>query len=99
MALGDDRLSITGELRAGNMARGKVTVEPVANTPTAVSITGLDLANNGGEIVGLAFNETAVPGSTVIETTVDDLSYDGMDVVLYRTNTTTTLVAWHMFTD
>lgn len=97
MALGDGDVSITGELIAGNMARGVVTITPVANTPTSISVSGLSLANNGGDVVGLAFPATSVPGETVIEVTTSDHTTSGMTIYIYRENTTDTNLYWHMF--
>jgi hypothetical protein len=39
---------------------------------------------------------TSVPGTTVLETAVSSVSSSGMDLYIYRTNTTATKVGWFM---
>jgi hypothetical protein len=88
-------LRISGRLKAGNIAQGTETITPVANTPTSVTISGLDLQGTG-TITGLCTPVTSVPGTTVLETAVSSVSSSGMDLYIYRTNTTATKVGWFM---
>src|SRR3546814_17135777 len=45
-------LRISGGLRAGNWEHGRVTITPVANTPTSTTVSGLSL-KGAGTVVGL----------------------------------------------
>jgi hypothetical protein len=89
-------LRITGRIKVGNIRNGLATVVPVANTPTSVTVTGLSLTGSG-TIVGLVTGTTSVPGSEVSETTVSGATSSGMNLWIYRSNTTPTGMAWFMF--
>ncbi|TDC20625.1 hypothetical protein E1265_21380 [Streptomyces sp. 8K308] len=85
-------VAVSGVLTASNIATGLAQITPVANSPTSLSITGLNVT--GSNLVAFATALTAVPGSTVIETSVNNLSNTSLNVWVYRTNTTTTGVYW-----
>jgi hypothetical protein len=85
-------MDVRGMLSARNIASGMVQIVPVANSPTSVAVTGLNVA--GTSFSAFATALTAVPGSTVIETSVNNLSATSLNVCVYRTNTTTTGVYW-----
>lgn len=85
--------TITGALVAGNIASGTVLISPVANAPTMVSITGLNLQGTGPVTVQAAPVST-VPGSQVREVGIRDPSPTGFNLFLYRTNSTNTNVHW-----
>jgi hypothetical protein len=90
-------LRISGALAAGNFAQGMVTITPVANTPTSMAITGLNLAGTGTVHAWTTPNTAfpgPLPGGRVLETSVSDVSATGLTVWLYRTNTTATPVRW-----
>ncbi|MFD6094742.1 hypothetical protein ACFVWN_01105 [Nocardiopsis flavescens] len=84
---------ITGALEAGNIATGTVTVSPVENTPTLVTVTGLNLAGTGPVRVQLT-PLTAVPGGTVREVGVRNPTPYGFDLWAFRTNATAFNVFW-----
>lgn len=88
-------LRITGRLKVGNIKNGLTTVTPVANTPTSVAVSGLSLTG-AGTIVGLVTATTSVPGTEVLEASVSGITASGMNVWVYRTNTTPTGMAWFM---
>lgn len=89
-------LRISGGLRAGNWNHGRVNITPVADTPTSVAVSGLDLKGTG-TIVGLCTTVTSVPGSSVWETSVSTVASTGMNVWIYRVNTVETSVDWMMW--
>lgn len=72
--------------------RGSASITPVANTPTSVTVTFPVAFSQAPYAVACALS--AVPGSTVIEVAVNNVTATSMDVVLYRTNTTNTVVYW-----
>ncbi len=89
-------LRISGGIRAGNWKYGRVTITPVANTPTSTTVTGLDLKGTG-DVMGFCTSVTSVPGTAVQETSVSSVGSTGMTVWIYRTNTTTTDIEWMMW--
>lgn len=89
---------VTGAVDPANMAWGAVTITPVANTPTSITVTGLALQGTG-PVRAQANSHTTVPGSTVKECGVSGLSPDGLKIWTYRTNTTNTLVHYLIIRD
>lgn len=89
-------LRISGGLKAGNWRFGRVTITPVANTPTSTTVSGLSL-QGAGDVLGFCTSVTSVPGTGVLETSVSSVSSTGMTVWIYRTNTTGTDVEWMMW--
>jgi hypothetical protein len=77
-----------------NMAWGSVLVTPVANTPTSVTVSGLDVA--GTQFVAFVTAMSGVPGSTVLEVSALNPTSSSVDVVIYRTNNTQTRVYWQV---
>ena len=71
---------------------GSVTVTPVANTFTSVHVT-FDVAFQGAPRIVARFADVA-PGSQAVEVVVANRAADCFDVVVYRTNTTDTVVNW-----
>lgn len=89
----DDDLVVTGALEVGNIAVGVTTLTPVANKPTKVAVSGLNLQGTGPVRV-IATAETAVPGSTFREVCTADHTPYGFSIWGYRTNTTATSIHW-----
>ena len=89
----DDDVVITGALEVGNIAVGVTTLTPVANKPTKVAVSGLNLQGTGPVRV-IATAETAVPGSTFREVCTADHTPYGFSIWGYRTNTTATNIHW-----
>lgn len=90
--IGEDVI-VTGALEAGNIAVGVTQLTPVANKPTKVVVSGLNLQGTGPVRV-IATAETSVPGSTFREVTTADHTAFGFSIWGYRTNTTTTGIHW-----
>ncbi|MET9350168.1 hypothetical protein [Streptomyces termitum] len=89
-------LRISGGIRTGNWRFGKVTITPVANTPTSASVSGLNL-RGAGTITGFATASTSAPGTGVHEVSVSNATATGMTVWLYRTDTAVTDIHWMMW--
>lgn len=89
-------LRISGRIKAGNITSGIATITPVANTPTSLAITGLSLKGTG-TITALCTGVSSVPGSEVVEVSTNNITSAGMNVWIYRTNTTSTKVGWLMW--
>jgi hypothetical protein len=88
-----DDVVITGSLEAGNIAAGVTAVVPVANKPTKVAVSGLNLQGTGPVRV-IATAESAVPGSTFREVCTANHTPFGFSIWVYRTNTTSTNIHW-----
>ncbi len=88
-----DDVVVTGALDAGNIAAGVTSLTPVANKPTKVVVSGLNLQGTGPVRV-IATAETSVPGSTFREVTTADHTPYGFSIWGYRTNTTATNIHW-----
>lgn len=85
--------TVAGALVAGNIASGTVLIPAVANVPTMVSITGLNLQGTGPVTVQ-ATPVSAVPGTQMREVGIRNPSPTGFNLFLYRTNSTNTSVHW-----
>ncbi|MGW1064357.1 hypothetical protein ACWD4F_07575 [Streptomyces aureus] len=81
-----------GVLRAPNIVTGVVTITPVANTPTSVTISGLNVAGTVHRAFVTA--SSTVPG-TVVECTATSVTATGLTVWINRTNTAATSV-WYL---
>lgn len=88
-----DDVHVTGSLEAGNMQVGVTALVPVANKPTKVVVSGLNLQGTGPVRV-IATAESTVPGSTFREVTTADHTPYGFSIWGYRTNTTSTNIHW-----
>lgn len=86
---------IAGTLTAGNWAQGRVTVTPVASTPTSTAVTGLSLQGSGS-VHAWVTAHSHYPGSRVHEVSVSSFSASGTTIWIYRTDTTDTWVWWLM---
>lgn len=85
-------LTVTGNLSAGNMVSGQVSITPTANTPTAQAVSFGTTFTATPRVFATAVS--SVPGSTVIEVSANNITTTGCDIVLYRTNNNVTLVNW-----
>ncbi|MCX4761902.1 hypothetical protein OG562_13140 [Streptomyces sp. NBC_01275] len=81
-----------GVLRAPNIVTGVVTITPVANTPTSVTVSGLNVAGTVHRAFVTA--SSTVPG-TVVECTATSVTAAGLTVWINRTTTTATSV-WYL---
>jgi hypothetical protein len=69
---------------------GQVIITPVANTPTLGSWT-FPAAFGGSSLLSISVaSNSAVPGSTVIETSFANPTLTGCSVAVFRNNTTST---------
>lgn len=86
---------IIGKLNApGYMIEtGTVGITPVANTPTSASVVYTQPFPTSPHVTVSA--HTSVPGSTVLEVSINNPSATGFDAVIYRTTATVTSVHWH----
>lgn len=89
----NDSVDVTGALQAGNIAAGLTNITPVANKPTKIAVTGLDLQGRGPVRVIVTATST-VPGSAFKEVTTADHTPYGFSIWVYRTNTTVTQINW-----
>ena len=90
--LGPSLLAAFDLTRAAFEAFGGVSITPVANTPTAAAVSYT--LSGAGTVAAFATANTAVPGSQVLEVSVASVTSTGMNVMIYRTNTTVTTVYW-----
>lgn len=90
--IGDDVI-VTGALEAGNIAVGITAITPVANKPTKIAVTGLNLQGTGPVRV-IACAESTVPGSTFREVTTADHTAFGFSIWVYRTTASSTNIHW-----
>jgi hypothetical protein len=81
-----------GVLRAPNIVTGVVTITPVANTPTSVTVSGLNVA--GTVFRAFVTASSTVPG-TVVECTATSVTATGLTVWINRTTTTATSI-WYL---
>ncbi|MER6092460.1 hypothetical protein [Streptomyces bluensis] len=88
----DGNTTVEGLLTARNIVTGSVTITPVANTPTSVNVTGLNLPGT----VHRAFltAQSQVPG-TVVECSATNVTSTGLTVWVNRTNNTSTNI-WYL---
>lgn len=86
------QVHVAGALTAGNIVAGTVSMNPVANTPTAQRVNfGTSLS---APIRVWVTAQSGFIGSQVEGVGVTDLDSTGFDCVIYRTNTTATNVFW-----
>jgi hypothetical protein len=86
-----------GVLAARNVVRGSITITPVANTPTSVTLSGLNVA--GSTFRGFVTANSVVPGTQVTGVACSSVTSTGMVITLTRTNTTATIVYWEITGD
>jgi hypothetical protein len=86
-------MSVSGNFSAGNIAWGSVSVTPVANTNTSLTVTGLNLNSLGSYRVWLTIN-SAFP-SVLKPATATAASSDGFTVTINRADTQPTNV-WYL---
>src|SRR5690606_13514566 len=89
-------LQVDGAFTAGNMEFGMIQITPVGGTATPATVSGLTLAGEG-PLVPIVTPLTRVPGSTVHEVTVNNVTENSFSIVIYRTNATQTGVQWAAF--
>ena len=77
-------------IHEGNLRSFRVTITPVANTPTYATLSyGVDY---GEQPMIVATPVTSVPGSTVKEVSVSSTDNTNCRIYIYRSNTTTTAI-------
>ncbi|MER6131910.1 hypothetical protein [Streptomyces sp. NPDC001815] len=81
-----------GVLRAPNIVTGVVTVTPTANTPTSITVSGLNIPGTIHRAFVTA--SSTVPG-TVVECTATNVTASGLTVWVNRTTATNTTV-WYL---
>jgi hypothetical protein len=81
----------------GNNAEcsGRVHIIPIANTPTLARVDFPWAYDGADQYDGFATVNSTVAGTTVQGVGVANMTADGMDVVLTRTNTSGTTVFWN----
>ena len=92
----ENGLQVDGAFTAGNMEFGMIQITPVGGTATPATVSGLTLAGEG-PLVPIVTPLTRVPGSTVHEVTVNNVTENSFSIVIYRTNATQTGVQWAAF--
>ena len=92
----ENGLQVDGAFTAGNMKFGMIQITPVGGTATPATVSGLTLAGEG-PLVPIVTPLTRVPGSTVHEVTVNNVTENSFSIVIYRTNSTQTGVQWAAF--
>jgi hypothetical protein len=90
----DGWIRLNGKLQSSAWAIGNVAVAPVANTPTSVAVTGLNVQGDG--FYALATPRTSVPGTQVTGVGTASPSSSGLTIWVTRTNTTTTTVDYFL---
>lgn len=85
-------LDVLGVFTASNIAYGTVNITPVANTPTSLGISGLNL--KGSTFTAFVTAQTSAPGTQVTGIGVNNVSATGLTVWLTRANTTSTGISW-----
>lgn len=88
----DGNTTVDGILTAKSIVTGSVSITPVANTPTSVNVTGLNLPGTVHRAFVTA--QSSVPG-TVVECTATSVTATGLTVWVNRTNTTNTNI-WYL---
>ncbi|MCX4911927.1 hypothetical protein, partial [Streptomyces sp. NBC_00878] len=81
-----------GLMTASNIVTGSVTITPVANTPTSINVTGLNLSGTVHRAFVTA--QSAAPG-TVVECSATSVTATGLTIWVNRTNTTNTSI-WYL---
>lgn len=79
-------------LKGMSIQYGRVSIKPVANTPTMKHVQ-FPRAFAGQPCV-VVTPVTSVPGTNVLGTGASNNSNDGFDAYVTRTNTTETILAW-----
>lgn len=88
----DGNTSVEGLLNAKSIVTGSVSITPVANTPTSVNVTGLNLPGTVHRAFVTA--QSAAPG-TVMECSATSVTATGLTIWVNRTNTTNTNL-WYL---
>ncbi|MFI6088465.1 hypothetical protein [Streptomyces sp. NPDC051218] len=91
-ALFASSIRAAGVLRADNVSMGTVTINPVANKPTSITLSGGNV--KGEHFRAFVTPVTSVPGKAVTGVGVTAVSSSGLTIWVNRTNTTETLVHW-----
>lgn len=91
---GTDKFKVDkdGLMTATNIVTGSVSITPVANTPTSVNVTGLNLSGTVHRAFVTA--QSAAPG-TVVECSATAATATGLTIWVNRTNTTNTNI-WYL---
>lgn len=88
----DGNTTVDGLLTAKSIVTGSVSITPVANTPTSVTVSGLNLPGTVHRAFVTA--QSSVPG-TVVECTATSVTATGLTIWVNRTNTTNTNI-WYL---
>lgn len=100
---GTDSLTISGVLKASNIASGVIDVTPVANASTGIAVTGLSVAcSASGTATEASFSVMVTANAsaaTVVTTTFSNPTFGtgtltGFQARVVRTNTTVTTLNW-----
>lgn len=78
--------------QGGMTLAGVQAITPVASTPTSANVTFASAFPSAPKVV--ATPNTSVPGSEVVEVSVDNITTTGCRLWVYRTNTATTDINW-----
>lgn len=76
-----------------SMSAGSISITPVANTPTSAAVT-FPVGRFTQAPLATTNANTTVIGSTVQGTAVSSVTTSGMNVWVYRSNTTSTIIYW-----
>ncbi|MFD7769866.1 hypothetical protein [Streptomyces sp. NPDC059787] len=90
-------VDVSGVLKPRNFAWGRVDITPVPNTPTSVTVSGLDLRGNAFTAYATAI--TTLPGTSVTGVGVSAASRTSVTLWLTRTTTQVTAVSWMVLGD
>lgn len=82
---------INGLFVATSQIFGRVSITPVANTPTSTHVS-YTLPPSVTNVYGFATAQTSVPGTAVTGVGITNVTTTGADIFLTRTNTTSTNV-------
>ncbi|MFB7327130.1 hypothetical protein [Streptomyces sp. NPDC056190] len=88
-------VDVSGILLPRNMEWGRVNITPVANVPTSVTVSGLNV--RGKSFTGFATPVTTVPGTTLAGVGVSSVSGTSLIVWVTRANTAATTVGWAVY--
>ncbi|WP_225825590.1 fibronectin type III domain-containing protein [Streptomyces naphthomycinicus] len=85
---------LNGKVQAQSWAIGNVNIVPVPNTPTSVTVTGLNVP--GDSYYAIVTPRTSVPGTQVTGVGTASPSSSGLTIWLTRTNNTSTAVDYFL---
>lgn len=91
-----DDMQVAGNAEIGNMAFGTIDITPTPNANTSLAVNSYNLAGSG-DVMAFTTAFSSVPGSFIWGTSANSVTATGMDVVIYRTNSTVTTVYWMVY--